>query len=110
MEFLFYCHGEKRVIASVHYRIFEIYKPKEKYIFDKISYEHPILDKNALMGQSQIETIQGKGNIWHAGAWMRYGFHEDGIISGLNIAEKLGCKCPWSIKNRDIKKILQPIK
>jgi len=83
---------------------------KEKYIFDKISYEHPILDKNALMGQSQIETIQGKGNIWHAGAWMRYGFHEDGIISGLNIAEKLGCKCPWSIKDRDIKKILQPIK
>jgi predicted NAD/FAD-binding protein len=79
---------------------------EEKYIFKEIYYEHPILDNGALMGQSQLETIQGKGNIWHAGAWMRYGFHEDGIIAGLKIAEKFGCKCPWPIKYNDDKNIL----
>ncbi len=77
-----------------------------KYIFKEIYYEHPILDNGALIGQSQLETIQGKGNIWHTGAWMRYGFHEDGIISGLKIAEKFGCKCPWPIKYNHDKKVL----
>ena len=51
-------------------------------------YEHPILDENALKGQSKLENIQGQYNIWYAGAWTKYGFHEDGINSGLEIAKK----------------------
>jgi len=76
---------------------------EKKYIFKEIFYKHPILDRNALLGQSQLETIQGKGNIWYAGAWTGYGFHEDGITSGLRIAEKLGCKCPWNIETKNVK-------
>ena len=76
---------------------------EKKYIFKEISYNHPIFNKKSLLGQSQLETIQGKDNLWYAGAWTGYGFHEDGIISGLRIAEKLGSKCPWIIKSKSIK-------
>ena len=66
-------------------------------------YEHPILDENALKGQSKLENIQGQDNIWYAGAWTKYGFHEDGINSGLEIAKKLGCTGPWISDSKDIK-------
>ena len=66
-------------------------------------YEHPILDENALKGQSKLENIQGQYNIWYAGAWTKYGFHEDGINSGLEIAKKLGCSVPWIMDNKTIK-------
>jgi len=66
-------------------------------IFKEILYDHPILDENALIGQSQLNDIQGIKNIWFAGAWTKYGFHEDGIKSGIAIAEKLGCKVPWNL-------------
>jgi predicted NAD/FAD-binding protein len=69
-------------------------------IFKEMSYEHPILDGNALKGQSKLETIQGQNNLWFAGAWTKYGFHEDGITSGLNIAEKLGSDSPWKPQNQ----------
>jgi len=75
----------------------------QKNIFKKISYQHPILDENALKGQPLIESIQGLNNIWFAGAWTKFGFHEDGIKSGLAIAEKLGCNIPWKFDNKTIK-------
>ena len=75
----------------------------EGLIFKEILYEHPILDENALKGQSKLENIQGLNNIWFAGAWTKYGFHEDGIISALNIAEKLGIEYPWKLNTNHIK-------
>ena len=75
----------------------------EGLIFKEILYEHPILDENALKGQSKLENIQGLNNIWFAGAWTKYGFHEDGIISALNIAEKLGSEYPWKLNTNHIK-------
>ena len=74
----------------------------EGLIFKEILYEHPILDENALKGQSKLENIQGLNNIWFAGAWTKYGFHEDGIISALNIAEKLGSEYPWKLNTNHI--------
>ena len=75
----------------------------EGLIFKEILYEHPILDENALKGQSKLENIQGLNNIWFTGAWTKYGFHEDGIISALNIAEKLGIEYPWKLNTNHIK-------
>ena len=72
-------------------------------IFREVMYEHPILDENALKGQSILENIQGQDNIWYAGAWTKYGFHEDGINSGIDIAKKLGCTCQWFLDNKAIK-------
>ncbi|KAN0112539.1 FAD/NAD(P)-binding domain containing protein [Hyaloscypha variabilis] len=49
-------------------------------------YEHPILDHYAQGAQIEIRRIQGVRNIWYAGAWLGYGFHEDGFRSGVEAA------------------------
>ncbi|KIK69619.1 hypothetical protein GYMLUDRAFT_34001 [Collybiopsis luxurians FD-317 M1] len=51
--------------------------------FGRYDYEHPVLDSKAVRAQELMSKIQGKRNISYAGAWLRYGFHEDGWTSGL---------------------------
>ncbi|CAN1563913.1 COG2907 Predicted NAD/FAD-binding protein [Rhabdaerophilaceae bacterium] len=70
-------------------------KIREDLIFKEIQYDHPIFDSAAISAQSALSTIQGRQSIYFAGAWTAYGFHEDGLRSGLAAAEKLGGIAPW---------------
>ena len=45
--------------------------------------------------QKELEQVQGINRTWFCGAWTGYGFHEDGLSSGLHVAEKLGGVIPW---------------
>ena len=69
--------------------------PSENKIIKIFKYEHPIYDQNSLNVQKQIEEYQGKNNIYFAGAWNGYGFHEDGVKSALNIIKKLNIDINW---------------
>lgn len=61
-------------------------------------YDHPIFDIRAIAAQKQLWRVQGSRRTWFAGAWMGYGFHEDGLQAGLEIAERLGpLQRPWQI-------------
>ena len=60
---------------------------KQESIFGIYNYEHPSFTLEAIAAQKQLPSIQGKGNIWYAGAWTGYGFHEDGLVSALRIAQ-----------------------
>lgn len=63
-----------------------------EYVFN-----HPVFDAASARGQRDIWTIQGQQNTWFCGAWQGYGFHEDGIQSGLAVAELLsGWRRPWA--------------
>ena len=74
----------------------------DRWIYDinqynncKHNYSHPIFDKNAVYAQKFISNKNNK-NIWFCGAYLGYGFHEDGIKSGLEVAEKIiKSKRPW---------------
>ncbi len=59
------------------------------------SYRHPQFDTAALAAQERLATIQGGDRLWFAGAWTRWGFHEDGIASAVRIANALGVWAPW---------------
>lgn len=61
-------------------------------VIEKISYEHPQFDKKAIEAQSKREIINGKNNTYFAGAYWRYGFHEDGLYSANTIAKEFGCE------------------
>ncbi len=61
----------------------------------RITYEHPIFDKAAITAQSTLSDIQGSGRIWYCGSYHRYGFHEDGLMAAVDVANQLGVKAPW---------------
>ena len=52
-------------------------------------YAHPVFDRAAVQAQARVSLLQGRSRVWFCGAWTRYGFHEDGLISGLAVAEGL---------------------
>jgi predicted NAD/FAD-binding protein len=62
----------------------------------EFEYAHPQFDNPALAAQSQFGRIQGRGGVWYAGAWLGYGFHEDGLTSGVKVALELGGKVDWA--------------
>jgi predicted NAD/FAD-binding protein len=53
----------------------------------EFEYAHPIFDRAAIAAQAALPAIQGRRHVWFAGAWTGYGFHEDGLKSGLAVAE-----------------------
>jgi len=48
-----------------------------------------VFDEGAVRAQARLQEIQGVGGVWFAGAWTRYGFHEDGLLSGLTAAQQV---------------------
>lgn len=60
-------------------------------VIEKISYEHPQFDGNAMKMQARREEINGENHTYYAGAYWRNGFHEDGLWSANTIAQSMGC-------------------
>jgi predicted NAD/FAD-binding protein len=71
------------------------FEPDAELTFGTYSYSHPQFDRIALSAQAALPAIQGSNRTWFCGAWSGYGFHEDGLASGLEVAEALGATVPW---------------
>ena len=64
------------------------------------TFEHPVINTAATEAQRQLWSLQGKRGLWFCGAYFGAGFHEDGLQSGLAVAEAIsGHKRPWSVAN-----------
>jgi len=64
-------------------------EPDPATVLATFDYAHPVFDEAALAAQARLATFQGQQNTWFAGAWTGYGFHEDGLKSGLAVATSL---------------------
>lgn len=64
-------------------------------IIRTIQYEHPLFLPESMQAKKALRHLQGTHNTWFAGAWTRYGFHEDGLMSGIAVARALGASTPW---------------
>ncbi|MFN4140555.1 NAD(P)/FAD-dependent oxidoreductase [Aestuariivirga sp.] len=74
--------------------------PGADKILAEFDYAHPIFDPAALAAQDELWLLQGVRRTWFCGAHFGAGFHEDGIQSGLAVAEALGgVRRPWSVAN-----------
>ena len=62
---------------------------REEYVLGQYRYAHPVFDRTAIAAQQQMEALQGQRNTYYCGAWMGYGFHEDGLKAGLAVARHL---------------------
>lgn len=70
-------------------------RPKESLIINEHNFSHPIFDYKAIVAQDKMKSIQGQRNLWFCGAYQRYGFHEDGLLSAVNVVKRLGGTIPW---------------
>jgi predicted NAD/FAD-binding protein len=79
------------VIVSLNPHI----EPDPAKVIGDYDYDHPLFDQAAIDAQAQLAAIQGVERLWFCGAWGGYGFHEDGLVSALAVANRLGCRAPW---------------
>jgi predicted NAD/FAD-binding protein len=71
------------------------FEPDPLLTFGKYICDHPQYNATAFAAQKRLDEIQGRRHTWFCGAWTGYGFHEDGLRSGLAVAEALGASVPW---------------
>jgi predicted NAD/FAD-binding protein len=66
---------------------------------DGFDYRHPQFDQASLDAQRRLWSLQGRRRSWFCGSYFGYGFHEDGLQSGLAAAELLGgVRRPWQVR------------
>lgn len=71
-------------------------EPDPARVHAEFDYSHPVMDTAAFEAQRAIDAIQGRGGVRYAGAWLGFGFHEDGLRSGLAAAAALGARPDWA--------------
>jgi predicted NAD/FAD-binding protein len=81
---------KQSVIVSLN----PLHEPRAETVLKRIRYAHPVFDDTAIAAQSRLSTLQGRSHVWFCGAWTGYGFHEDGLKSGLLVADHLLDR-PW---------------
>ncbi len=58
-------------------------------ILGRFNYAHPQFTVEGVAAQQRWAEINGVNNTWYCGAYWHNGFHEDGLVSGLRVAEAL---------------------
>ena len=67
-------------------------EPSPSQVLREFEYAHPVFDQAAIDAQREVPALQGRVHSWYCGAWTGYGFHEDGLRSGLEVARGVrGC-------------------
>ena len=65
------------------------HEPAPGQVLREFDYAHPVFDRAAVAAQRELPAIQGRSHVWFCGAWARYGFHEDGLMSALTVVDGL---------------------
>ncbi|QIW97679.1 hypothetical protein AMS68_003197 [Peltaster fructicola] len=89
-------HYSEEIYGPVLVTMNPDHPPEQALTQGKFYYRHPLYTAEAVHAQKQLERIQNKRGVSYAGAWTKYGFHEDGFSSGLRVAiEHLGARVPF---------------
>jgi predicted NAD/FAD-binding protein len=58
---------------------------RQELIWDQVTLRHPVYDLGAFAAQAQAAAMNGTNRTWFCGAWMKNGFHEDGLGSAVDV-------------------------
>jgi predicted NAD/FAD-binding protein len=61
-------------------------------VLARFEYAHPVFDGPAVAAQRRITELNGQRHTWYCGAWLGYGFHEDGMASAVVVSRQLGAR------------------
>ncbi len=81
---------ETPVIVSLN----PLQDPDPATVHGEFHYSHPVFTRQATALQRKISATNGHDGIWLAGAWLGYGFHEDGLASALRVVRQLDAMNP----------------
>jgi predicted NAD/FAD-binding protein len=70
------------------------FEPAPAQVLREFEYAHPLLDGDAIAAQQTVASLQGVRRTWYAGAWLGYGFHEDGLASAHAVADRIARMTP----------------
>ena len=59
-------------------------------IITRMHYRHPVYTQSSVDARNRRGAINGLRRTWFSGAYWRYGFHEDGLRSAVDVARGLG--------------------
>jgi predicted NAD/FAD-binding protein len=76
---------QRSVVVSLN----PLREPRPETVLREFDYAHPVFDQAAVDAQRRLGQIQGQQRVWFCGAWTGYGFHEDGLRSGQDVAAAL---------------------
>ena len=65
-------------------------EPQNSTVLAEFEYWHPLLNQAAISAQKDISALQGENQTYYAGAWLKNGFHEDGLSSALDVVQLIG--------------------
>ena len=86
-------------------------EPARDLVEREFSYEHPIFTAEASRAQKRLWALQGQHRTWFCGAHFGAGFHEDGLQSGLAVAEQLGGMLrPWNVTDQSARIHVTPVR
>jgi predicted NAD/FAD-binding protein len=85
-----------------------IREPDPASVVRRFAYDHPQFTHAALRAQQRLAEIQGRDRLWFCGAHWGHGFHEDGLLSGLQVAAQLGVTPPWWDNVTPLQTVLPP--
>ncbi|GBF51836.1 NAD/FAD-binding protein [Leptospira ryugenii] len=69
---------------------------RREHIIREIEYEHPLFSVASSQAQRELPKLNEGGPIFYAGAYFRYGFHEDGFLSAVQVAQAILKRDPWT--------------
>jgi predicted NAD/FAD-binding protein len=58
-------------------------------VLGSYAYDHPVFDLAAIEAQKKVPELQGQRGTYFCGAWTGFGFHEDGLASGIDVARRI---------------------
>ena len=91
-------HVSREVFGDVLVTLNPLHEPDPATVQGRYEYRHPLYTAAAVRAQERLGEIQNTRGISYAGAWTKYGFHEDGFSSGLLVArDHLGARMPFDL-------------
>jgi uncharacterized protein len=68
--------------------------PRRDTVLRRLTYTHPAYGPDSVASQARLDELNGRRRTFFAGAYHRYGFHEDGLWSAVRAVGHLGVRWP----------------
>jgi predicted NAD/FAD-binding protein len=65
-------------------------------VIRRIEYTHPVFTVESAIAQRHLDRLNASGPVYFCGAWFRYGFHEDGLLSAVQLVRQMTGEAVWS--------------